>query len=284
MYGRSSGGPQLDQRDEPARRDDHRDRARRASCRSRVRSRVGPATRYTSPNAGTTSSACPIFVRNPKPDGGARRRPATTSTRAPRPRRPPAPPRSAPATSSSVSSASGLSNRNISTAAGVSASAAPASSPATGPAQRRTAAYSRATEATPISACGTSRLHEENPKSRARGRHHPERRGRLVDRDRVAGVERAEQPGLPATACRPARRRRRTRWRSPRPTGPTGRAPRCRRAGRRARAAPTRVGRPARSAAPPGGSVVWGEVATASRCSRCLLADARRPRAQCCCA
>ena len=66
-----------------------------------------------------------------------------------------------------MSSASGLSNRNISTAAGVSASAAPAISPATGPAHRRTTPYSRATEATPIKACGTSRLHGENPKSRA---------------------------------------------------------------------------------------------------------------------
>ena len=66
-----------------------------------------------------------------------------------------------------MSSASGLSNRNISTAAGVRASAAPATSPATGPAHRRTAPYSSATEPTPINACGTSRLHEENPKSLA---------------------------------------------------------------------------------------------------------------------
>ena len=72
-----------------------------------------------------------------------------------------------PATSSNVSSASGLSNRNISTAAGVSASAAPASSPAPGPAQRRTAPWSSPTDATPASACGTSRLHELNPKIRA---------------------------------------------------------------------------------------------------------------------
>ena len=76
-------------------------------------------------------------------------------------------PAQAAATSSSVSSASGLSNRNISTAAGVSASTAPASSPAAGPAHRRTVACSRATAPTPISACGTSRLHEENPNSRA---------------------------------------------------------------------------------------------------------------------
>ena len=73
----------------------------------------------------------------------------------------------APATSSRTSSASGLSKRNISTAAGVSASAAPASRPAPGPAQRRTAACSRATDPTPISACGTSRLQELKPKIRA---------------------------------------------------------------------------------------------------------------------
>jgi hypothetical protein len=46
----------------------------------------------------------------------------------------------APATSSSTSSASGLLKRNMSTATGVSAKTAPASSPATGPDQRRTVA------------------------------------------------------------------------------------------------------------------------------------------------
>jgi hypothetical protein len=45
------------------------------SCSRRVRSRVGPATRYASPNAGTTSSAWPILVRNPKPTAA----PAATS-------------------------------------------------------------------------------------------------------------------------------------------------------------------------------------------------------------
>lgn len=73
----------------------------------------------------------------------------------------------APAMSSSVSSASGLSKRNISAAAGVTASAAPASSPATGPDQRRTAPYSRPTAPTPHSACGTSRLQDDIPKIRA---------------------------------------------------------------------------------------------------------------------
>ena len=56
--------------------------------------------------------------------------------------------------------------RNISTAAGVNASVAPAASATLGPDQRRTAAYSSATEATPISACGASIDHELNPKIR----------------------------------------------------------------------------------------------------------------------
>src|SRR5690349_8582183 len=68
---------------------------------------------------------------------------------------------------SSTSRASGLLNRNISTAIGVRASTAPAISPATGPYQRRTVAKSRPTLATPISACGTRMLHELTPKIRA---------------------------------------------------------------------------------------------------------------------
>jgi hypothetical protein len=62
---------------------------------------------------------------------------------------------------SSTRKASGLLNRNISAAAGVAASTAPASSPATVPWRgsvtvRRTAANSTATAATPITACGPS--------------------------------------------------------------------------------------------------------------------------------
>jgi hypothetical protein len=59
-----------------------------------------------------------------------------------------------------------LLNRNISTATGVSASTAPASSPAAVPAVRRTAAYSSATVATPMSACGTRTLQLLSPNSR----------------------------------------------------------------------------------------------------------------------
>jgi hypothetical protein len=72
----------------------------------------------------------------------------------------------AAATSSSTSSASGLLNRNISTATGVSASTAPAISPATGPDHRLTVAYSRPTAPTPISACGTRMLQLDSPKIR----------------------------------------------------------------------------------------------------------------------
>ena len=72
----------------------------------------------------------------------------------------------AAATMSSTSSASGLLNRNISTATGVSASTAPASRPAAGPATRRTVAYSSATAPTAIRACGASMLHDEKPKIR----------------------------------------------------------------------------------------------------------------------
>jgi hypothetical protein len=65
-----------------------------------------------------------------------------------------------------VSSASGLLNRNISTATGVTASAAPDSSPAAGPATRRTVAKSFPTAATPIRACGTRMPQLLNPNSR----------------------------------------------------------------------------------------------------------------------
>ena len=62
--------------------------------------------------------------------------------------------------------ASGSLNRNISTATGVSASAAPAMKPAAGPNQRRTVRNSNQTEPTPISACGTSIDQELKPKIR----------------------------------------------------------------------------------------------------------------------
>ena len=67
---------------------------------------------------------------------------------------------------SSTSRASGLLNRNISAATGVSARTSPAMSPAGGPNQRLTAAYSSRTDATPSSACGASIDHWLKPKIR----------------------------------------------------------------------------------------------------------------------
>ena len=66
-----------------------------------------------------------------------------------------------------MSSASGLLNRNISAATGVSANTAPASSAAGAENLRRTVAYRSPTAATPSSACGTRMLHELTPKMRA---------------------------------------------------------------------------------------------------------------------
>src|ERR1700761_8201685 len=129
------------------------------TCRMRWPSRGGPAPRKTSANPATTRTACSILVTNPIST------PHSTSQRD----RPFSSARTmvyAAIVSSSTSSASGLLNRNISAATGVSARVSPAISPAAGPNQRRTAAYSTATEATPSSACGTSMLQELTPKIR----------------------------------------------------------------------------------------------------------------------
>src|SRR6478736_918222 len=68
-------------------------------------------------------------------------------------------------TSSSTSNASGLLYRNISTATGVTASAAPAMRPAPGPLHRLTVKYRTATAATPINAWGSNMVNALKPKS-----------------------------------------------------------------------------------------------------------------------
>jgi hypothetical protein len=55
----------------------------------------------------------------------------------------------------------------MTTATGVSVRASAATRPATAPKERRTASKSRATESTPASASGSSRLQALSPKSRA---------------------------------------------------------------------------------------------------------------------
>src|ERR1700691_741276 len=68
---------------------------------------------------------------------------------------------------SRTSSASGLSKRNISAATGVSATVAPAISPAAGENHLRTVRYVNPTVATPSSAWGTRMLHALTPNTRA---------------------------------------------------------------------------------------------------------------------
>ncbi len=126
----------------------------------RCHSPTGAATRNTSAKPGTTRNACSIFVRNAKPTAqpanAIQRVLAVSVARTMQ---------YAATMSSSTINASGLLNRNIKAATGVSASTAPAIRPATGPLHRRTVEYSSATEPTPINACGTSMVNELKPNS-----------------------------------------------------------------------------------------------------------------------
>ena len=140
-----------------------------SSCRTRRQNGTGAATRYASPNAGTLSTASPLLVRNPNPNAT----PAPTSHQV-RPCSSARVTQYAATTTSSTMNASGLSNRKMRTAAGVSAIAAPAISPAAAPARpparprtaRRTVAHSSPAAATPSSACGTSSDQLLKPKIR----------------------------------------------------------------------------------------------------------------------
>ena len=126
--------------------------------RTRLR---GAAHSHATVSAGTTSSAAPILASKPSPTHA----PASTSHRT----RPSSSPRttahSAP-TTHRTSSASGLLWRETATAIGVSASTAPAATPAARPKRRPVRSYTSPTDATPISACGTSMLSECQPKIR----------------------------------------------------------------------------------------------------------------------
>ena len=159
MYGRESAGHRLTSATyQPA--DTTIARRRRASLPMRFHTPTGAATRNTSARPGTIRNACSIFVRNAKPmaqPANAIQRVLAVSVARTM--------QYAAATSSSTSNASGLLNRNISAATGVSASTAPAIRPAAGPLVRRTVAYSSATAPTPISACGSSIVKALNPKS-----------------------------------------------------------------------------------------------------------------------
>src|SRR3954447_11897627 len=133
-----------------------------ASCPSRVSSRGGPASRYAAASAGTTIQPWSIFVMNARPTAAPHHsrnlvRPVSTARTT----------NHADATMSRASSASGMSTRAMATVTGEIASAKAATSPAAGPNTRRTVAYRRPTAATVHSACGSSRLNDEKPKTRA---------------------------------------------------------------------------------------------------------------------
>ena len=134
-----------------------------ASSRSRIRGHqpTGAASSHTAVSAGSTRKAWSILARKPTPTST----PASTSHRVPPFSTARCVAYAAPI-STSTSRASGLLNRKIRTATGVRASAAPAISPAPGPATRLTAAYSSPTDATPMSACGTRTLQLLSPKIR----------------------------------------------------------------------------------------------------------------------
>ncbi len=191
MYGRESAGHRLTSAMyQPA--DTTIVAAPTSSLPIRFHIPTGAATRNASARPGTTRNACNIFVRNAKPmaqPANAIQRVLAVSVARTM--------QYAAATSSRTSNASGLLNRNISAATGVSASTAPAIRPAAGSAG---APHGR------IQQCDGGDAHQrlrqqhrerveaEQPAGQA---HHPQRRGWLVDRDRVAGVQRSEQPRLP---------------------------------------------------------------------------------------
>ena len=128
---------------------------------SRRRTVVSAQTSQTSPSAGSTRNTWSDLVRKPKPVNTPasaihRTEPASTARRVAQ----------TASAMSRVSRASGLLNRNISTATGVRAMTSPPSSPAAGPNHRRTVAYTTATVPTPMSTCGRRMANELSPNSR----------------------------------------------------------------------------------------------------------------------
>src|SRR4051812_4646156 len=133
-----------------------------ASWRTRVSSFGGPANRYAPASAGTTIQPSSIFVMKARPTTAPhhtryRVRPVSIARTT----------RYAETISRRISSASGLLTRPTATITGVTASAAPAIRPATGPKTRRTVALSTATEPTVNSACGSSIAKDDHPNTRA---------------------------------------------------------------------------------------------------------------------
>ena len=113
------------------------------------------------PSAGTTSSTCSVLVRKPNPtktpaSAIQRTEPLSIAWRVAH----------AASAMRRVRRASGLLKRNMRTATGVSASAAPARRPAAAPKRRFTVAWTTATVPTPIRTWGSRIAKELSPKRR----------------------------------------------------------------------------------------------------------------------
>ena len=170
---------------------------------------------------GTTRNACSILARNANPS----RTPQNTSHRV----RPFSTARTsayAAAVISSTSSASGLLNLNIRAATGVSARTSPATSPAAGPNQRRTAAYSSADRGHALQCLRHQHrplVEAEHPAGQL---HDPQRGRRLVHGDEVGRSQTSRRRRPSSSWCPPGPPPRRSRWPSRSWSGPTGRAAR----------------------------------------------------------
>ena len=108
-----------------------------------------------------------------------------------------APRSSSASTISAIITASIVSLRAVITSIGSTASASAAARPARTPKTRRTAANSSGTASVPASACGSFSAVELQPKSFDARDLQPEVHGRLVDRDRARGLDRAEEEVVP---------------------------------------------------------------------------------------
>ena len=257
MYGRSAGGPQLHDEHPPARAHHQRDAARAQVAQPPPpadRRREQPHRRQRGQHEerlqhlGEEAERRP--ASRPAAASGCRRVSTARSVAYAAP------------TSSSTSSASGLLNRKISTATGRQGErrageqrrrpwrAGARARGQRGAAHRRV--EQRRPSPRPSAPAATRTLHERQPEDPHREAVDPQRRGRLVDGDRVRGVGRAEEPRLPARAR--GLRRGGVEGVGPpgAPTAPRGRARGRRQQARRARACRGREVRPVRG----GGGVV----------------------------
>ena len=207
-------------------------RARRPGTPARTRERRGtPAASWSGRRSPGRSP--PAAIQRVLPRSVARR----SASQAP--------------TISSTAVRSGLLNRNINAATGVTASTTPAISPADGPQIR---ARSRTARRRPDAHQRLRQQHGEGaePEDPARQHHHPQRHRRLVHGDDVSG-DRSEPNSHAFQSCGrpPARRPRSSRWPSRLSRAPTDTARRSPTAAPLAQDVPSAVARRREVHAPP---------------------------------